>query len=40
LIERLRKLQDTVKFAREEAKPLEVKEQKIGEKLFGYLFGD
>ena len=40
LIERVRKLQDAVKFAREEANTLEVKEQKVGDKLFNYLFGD
>jgi hypothetical protein len=40
LVERVRKLQDAVKFAREEANTLEVKEQKLGEKLFNYLFGD
>jgi hypothetical protein len=38
LVERVRKLQDAVKFAREEANTLEVKEQKVGERLFNYLF--
>lgn len=35
---RVEKLQEAVKFAREEANNLEVKEQKIGTKLFNYLF--
>lgn len=40
LLERVRKLQEAVKFAREEANSLEVEEQKIGEQLLGYLFND
>jgi hypothetical protein len=40
LIERIEKLQEAVKFAREEANALEVTDQKIGDKVFGYLFAD
>ena len=39
LLERVETLQQAVKFAREEANNIEVDEQKIGEKLFRYLFG-
>lgn len=39
LLERVTKLQQAVKFAREEANDLEVEEQKVGEALLGYLFG-
>jgi hypothetical protein len=38
LLGRVDRLQEAVKFAREEANNLEVKEQKIGEKVFNYLF--
>ncbi|MBA3874664.1 MAG: hypothetical protein H0X30_36515 [Anaerolineae bacterium] len=38
LLERVEKLQQAVKFAREEANSLEVVDQKIGDKVFGYLF--
>jgi hypothetical protein len=38
LVERVEKLQEAVKFAREEANGLEVSEQKIGAKVFDYLF--
>ncbi|MFF5209466.1 hypothetical protein [Streptosporangium sp. NPDC000396] len=37
LLERVIKLQDAVKFAREEANGIEVTDQSIGEKVFGYL---
>jgi hypothetical protein len=40
LVERVRTLQEAVKFAREEANGLEVAEQKVGEKLFNYLFAE
>ncbi len=40
LVERVEKLQEAVKFAREEANGLDVNDQKIGEKVFGYLFGE
>jgi hypothetical protein len=40
LLERVRTLQDAVKFAREEANSIEVTEQKVGEKVFKYLFGE
>ncbi len=40
LLERVRKLQEAVKFAREEANNLEVDEQHIGEAIFDYLFSD
>lgn len=39
LIERVEKLQQAVKFAREEANGLEVQDQKVGETVFKYLFG-
>lgn len=38
LLERVEKLQQAVKFAREEANSLEVVDQKIGDKVFQYLF--
>jgi uncharacterized protein YfkK (UPF0435 family) len=38
LLERVRKLQDAVKFAREEANGIEVSEQKIGAKIFDFIF--
>lgn len=40
LAERLEKLQIAVKFAREEANGTEVVDEKIGDKVFGYLLGD
>jgi hypothetical protein len=39
LLERVQKLQEAVKFAREEANNLEVEDQKVGDKVFQYLFG-
>jgi hypothetical protein len=39
LVERVEKLQQAVKFAREEANNLEVQDQKLGAKVFQYLFG-
>jgi hypothetical protein len=38
LLERVEKLQQAVKFAREEANSIEVTDQKVGDKVFGYLF--
>jgi hypothetical protein len=38
LVTRVEKLQHAVKFAREEANNLEVKDQKVGERVLGYLF--
>ncbi|EFH79945.1 hypothetical protein [Ktedonobacter racemifer] len=38
LLARVEKLQEAVKFAREEANSIEVTEQKLGEKVFNYLF--
>jgi hypothetical protein len=38
LLGRVEKLQQAVKFAREEANSLEVEPQKVGEKVLGYLF--
>ena len=38
LLARVERLQESVKFAREEANDQEVKEQKLGEKVFQYLF--
>lgn len=40
LAERLEKLQIAVKFAREEANGTEVVDEKIGDKVFGYLLGE
>ncbi len=39
LLERVERLQEAVKFAREEANNLEVEEIKVGERFFKYLFG-
>jgi len=39
LLARVEKLQEAVKFAREEANSIEADEQKVGEKVFQYLFG-
>ena len=39
LLARVEKLQEAVKFAREEANSIEADEQKVGEKIFQYLFG-
>jgi hypothetical protein len=38
LVERVEKLQQAVKFAREEANNIEVQDQKLGETVFQYLF--
>lgn len=38
LVERVEKLQQAVKFAREEANNTEITQQKAGAKVFGYLF--
>ncbi|WP_437893700.1 DUF7873 family protein [Sorangium sp. So ce124] len=38
LLDRVEKLQKAVKFAREEAKPQAVEEQKVGAAVLGYLF--
>lgn len=40
LLERVRKLQEAVKFAREEANSVEVDEHEIGDSIFSYLFAD
>ncbi len=39
LLARVEKLQEAVKFAREEANNLDVEEQKVGERVLNYLFG-
>jgi hypothetical protein len=39
LLERVEKLQQAVKFAREEANGVEVTDQRVGDAVFGYLFG-
>lgn len=39
LLAKVEKLQQAVKFAREEANNLEVEDQKVGEKVFNYIFG-
>ena len=39
LTDRVEKLQQAVKFAREEANALEVTDQHVGDAVFGYLFG-
>lgn len=40
LSERLERLQQAVKFAREEANGAETVDERVGEKIFGYLLGD
>lgn len=39
LLDRVEKLQQAVKFAREEANGMEVEDRKVGEAVFKYLFG-
>src|ERR1019366_9195922 len=39
MLERVRKLQEAVKFSREEANALEIKPVKIGESLLNFVFG-
>jgi hypothetical protein len=39
LLERVERLQQAVKFAREEANQLEVESVRVGKKVFDYLFG-
>jgi hypothetical protein len=39
LLERIERLQQAVKFAREEANAAEVTDQRAGDPVFGYLFG-
>ena len=39
LINRLERLQQAVKFAREEANNIEIDDQKVGDKIFNFLFG-
>jgi hypothetical protein len=39
LLDRVEKLQHAVKFAREEANNMEITDQRVGEVVFGYLFG-
>ncbi|MFF1867923.1 hypothetical protein [Streptomyces sp. CB03911] len=39
LVERVEKLRQAVQFAREEANGTEVTDQRVGEAVFGYLFG-
>lgn len=39
LLEKVEKLQHAVKFAREEANGAEVTDQRVGDAVFGYLFG-
>ncbi|GHA02395.1 hypothetical protein ACFOOM_09795 [Streptomyces echinoruber] len=39
LVERVEKLQQAVKFAREEANGVEVTDQRVGDAVFGYLLG-
>ncbi len=38
LLARVEKLQEAVKYAREEANNIEADEQRVGERVFGYLF--
>ncbi|GAB3220095.1 hypothetical protein GCM10027447_04060 [Glycomyces halotolerans] len=40
LVHRLEKLQHAVKFAREEANGTEAVDERVGDKVFGYLLGD
>jgi hypothetical protein len=39
LLDRVEKLQQAVKFAREEANGVDVVDQRVGDSVFGYLFG-
>ena len=39
LLERVEKLQQAIKFAREEANNAEAPEVKVGDKVFNYIFG-
>ncbi len=39
LLDRVQKLQQAVKYAREEANDIEAEEPKVGERIFNYLFG-
>lgn len=39
LVDRVEKLQQAVKYAREEANTQEITDQHTGEVVFGYLFG-
>ncbi|GAA4080149.1 hypothetical protein GCM10022284_15220 [Streptomyces hundungensis] len=39
LVSRVEKLQQAVKFAREEANGIDVTDQRVGDAVFGYLFG-
>ncbi len=39
LLDRVEKLQEAVKYAREEANSTEVVDRSVGDKVFGYLFG-
>ena len=39
MLDRIRKLQEATKFAREEANNREVNEVKIGNKVFDFVFG-
>jgi hypothetical protein len=39
LLSRVEKLQEAVKYAREEANNIEADEQKVGERVFSYIFG-
>ncbi len=40
ILERVERLQQAIKFAREEANNTETQEQKVGEKVFQYIFKD
>jgi len=40
ILGRIRKLQEAIKFAREQANSVEVEEKKTGSKVFDYLFGN
>jgi hypothetical protein len=40
MLERVEKLQQAVKFAREEANNVEAEELKAGDAVFGYIFGE
>ena len=39
LVDRIEKLQQAVKFAREEANGADAVDQRVGDAVFGYLFG-
>ena len=39
ILERVKKVQEALKYAREQANSIEAQSQKVGEPIFSYLFG-